>query len=332
MSLTFRAFEPTPVDFELHARLYSAHSPEDAIDAGHVQRTTDAHAAKFEYERVFAYLDGEPVASMHVSKPLWFDSPHMTYHTVSSDPSIWDTKWHEELWNLNEKRAMSKGRSMLLAFSSTLQPYDEAWLREHGYEQTQMNIHVACDLDAFSVADHAPLLDRLSSEGFEILALQELEDVGVDWRRPFYEMELELDQDIPVPEPLLPEPFEEFAERSKNPLRYPLDSLFVARQNGELVGVSMLYPSRVVPERMHTGLTGVRRPYRRKGLARAMKVRAMQWAKEHGKRTVFADNEQDNPMLQLNRSLGFAEFKREYSFQKVILREDLSQSDREPLS
>jgi GNAT superfamily N-acetyltransferase len=57
---------------------------------------------------------------------------------------------------------------------------------------------------------------------------------------------------------------------------------------------------------LRTGLTGVRRAYRRRGLALALKVRSLAFAKEQGYRRVITENESNNRgMLHINEELGF---------------------------
>ncbi len=58
---------------------------------------------------------------------------------------------------------------------------------------------------------------------------------------------------------------------------------------------------------MYTGFTGVLREYRGRGIAWALKLRALTWAKERGYREVRTWNSTRNaPMLGINVALGFA--------------------------
>ena len=71
------------------------------------------------------------------------------------------------------------------------------------------------------------------------------------------------------------------------------------------VGLSQLWYS-PEPDMLRTGLTGVRRAYRRRGLALALKVRSLAFAKQQGYRRVITDNESNNRgMLHINEQLGF---------------------------
>jgi mycothiol synthase len=58
--------------------------------------------------------------------------------------------------------------------------------------------------------------------------------------------------------------------------------------------------------KLATGLTGVRREWRRQGIALALKIAGLHYAREHGYTTVTTSNASNNdPILALNRQLGF---------------------------
>jgi len=69
--------------------------------------------------------------------------------------------------------------------------------------------------------------------------------------------------------------------------------------------MSQLWLIPAQPRRLQTGLTGVSRMHRRRGLATALKVRAIAGAKDSGFETIRTDNEENNPMYMLNVKLGF---------------------------
>jgi mycothiol synthase len=52
-------------------------------------------------------------------------------------------------------------------------------------------------------------------------------------------------------------------------------------------------------------VTTTRREYRRRGIATALKVHIIQFAKARGVQEIFTTNDAQNPMYQLNLALGF---------------------------
>ncbi len=59
------------------------------------------------------------------------------------------------------------------------------------------------------------------------------------------------------------------------------------------------------PSKVYVGVTGVARAYRRRGIATVLKLRTIQFAQEVGARWIETENEENNPMYQLNLKLGF---------------------------
>ena len=105
------------------------------------------------------------------------------------------------------------------------------------------------------------------------------------------------------PEP----PFSETGFRNQlfeGPLAAPELSL-VALVGGAPVSVTINV--RRGPSRVHTAFTGTDRPWRRKGIARALKAAALLRARDAGVRVMLTANDGTNvPMLRLNQWMGYA--------------------------
>ncbi|MCP4703871.1 MAG: GNAT family N-acetyltransferase, partial [candidate division Zixibacteria bacterium] len=103
------------------------------------------------------------------------------------------------------------------------------------------------------------------------------------------------------------------------------DSYFIALENGNYIGVSVLFKFKQNKD-LYTGLTGVRRPYRRRGIATCLKVKAIEYAKKHNFAKIGTDNQSTNkPMRDLNDKLGF---KKQYDwicYKKVIRQENATE-------
>jgi GNAT superfamily N-acetyltransferase len=84
------------------------------------------------------------------------------------------------------------------------------------------------------------------------------------------------------------------------------DGSFVARVGGDVVGFSGLVPG-PQPGTLTATMTSVRPDAQRRGIATALKQRALAYAKRGGYRTVFALS--PNPAMQaLNERLGFSRY------------------------
>ena len=84
------------------------------------------------------------------------------------------------------------------------------------------------------------------------------------------------------------------------------DAIFVALADGEVIGCAGLLPDTDEPGRAEHALTAVRRDWRRRGVAAALKRCTLAWAAEHGLREVYTWTQRGNDdMRALNTHLGF---------------------------
>lgn len=83
-------------------------------------------------------------------------------------------------------------------------------------------------------------------------------------------------------------------------------AMFVALAGGEVIGCAGLLPDTDDPGRAEHALTAVRRDWRRRGVAAALKRTSLAWAASHGLREVYTWTQRGNDgMRALNTSLGF---------------------------
>ena len=119
-----------------------------------------------------------------------------------------------------------------------------------------------------------------------------------------WRLEMDVASDLPLPYPFVETPFESFSKMILDP-EVDLSSYFLLVEDGKLKGLSQVWPSRVNRKLAATGLTGVRREFRRQRVASRLKQHAINWAAARGIERIFTDNEENNPMYQLNLQLGF---------------------------
>jgi len=125
------------------------------------------------------------------------------------------------------------------------------------------------------------------------------------FRRELYEVAAEVEADVPSVsgvEPSIP-PFEDWCRRSfKTAL---LEHSFVARAGGEIVAYAILGATADARVAFHE-MTGVRRAWRGRGLAKALKLAQIASARAAGVRELSAMNEETNaPMRAINAALGY---------------------------
>ena len=178
------------------------------------------------------------------------------------------------------------------------------FLQDRGFIEDMRSFESRLDVSAFDPAPYVGAEAQVRALGIEFKTLRELEDQPGHWQK-HYELTQELRADVPSSEPRT------HLEKSvwlsaflKNPglLR---DAYLVALKDGEYIGVTTLRSSQS-ESGLTTGMTGVKREYRRQGVALALKVKSIIWAKENGYPSIKTWNEANNRgMLGINERLGF---------------------------
>ena len=91
----------------------------------------------------------------------------------------------------------------------------------------------------------------------------------------------------------------------------------MAYVDGELAALTMLRVDRP-SGRAQNNLTGVRRQYRGRGLARLLKTHSLHRVAQAGATSAITDNDETNaPMLAVNRSLGYRHLVRRVEWERT---------------
>lgn len=207
--------------------------------------------------------------------------------------------------------------SVLQSFTREDRPVAIDFLTRRGFEVTLREQYSKLDLERFDPAGFADTVESVRRSGIEILSATELAGRDPDWVRRAWELNGEIIPDVPDDDTLVNEPFAEFAKLFEHPAYLP-DGYFIAVDGDRFVGVSSVWRNRAKEGELFTRLTGVVRSHRRRGIATALKVRAAGFAKSMGATTIATDNEENNPMYDLNVALGFEPTNAWLQFRKEL--------------
>ena len=113
-------------------------------------------------------------------------------------------------------------------------------------------------------------------------------------------------RDVPIPDTPTDTPYDQWlAFEMKNPNLIP-QAYMIAKDGDNYVGTSVVWRLKKEPRSLYQGLTGVLREYRGKGIAVALKLRVLDFARKNGFDNIRTFNASTNEgMLAINMKLGF---------------------------
>jgi len=270
----------TDADLELWAAVKTAVMPEEPISAGELRRL-----AKPERLLLLAERGGEPAGCAIASPSSWagccFVGPRV----------------------LPEHRRRGVGTALLRAASAHARVLGRHELIAHAGDEGALAF--ASRFGLVEIDRQVELVRPLGVErkpecpaGVELVSIAARPDL----LEGAYAVAVATYPDFALPEPIAPDPFDEWAAEEG---RLPEGS-FVALAGNEVVGYSGLVPREPTPEVVEQGLTAVRREWRRRGVATALKRAVLAWAAGAGFREVVTWTQAGNEaMIALNESLGF---------------------------
>lgn len=169
-----------------------------------------------------------------------------------------------------------------------------------------------CDLSQFD-----GLHEKVQKTGVVITTLSERLQNDPDIYRKIYDADWEISRDEPGTEDDTRTPFDEFIGWMQSDNLIP-EAYFIAHHNDDVVGSSFAVAT-AEDTVLQTGFTGVKRAYRRKGIATAMKVAVTQYAKDNGFTHIRTSNEVSNrPMLAINELLGYERKPSQLSYELTL--------------
>ncbi|MBC8174099.1 MAG: GNAT family N-acetyltransferase [Candidatus Marinimicrobia bacterium] len=179
------------------------------------------------------------------------------------------------------------------------------FLEKHQFKLIQREPVSHLRIDSFDFKKYEWVFSEMKAQGIQLFLLSQLQEIDPVWDRKLWELDWEIVQDIPSPDPPTRQPFEIWKKHELESPNYNPDTWIVAVDGDRYVGMSNLNTSQAEPEKTFTDLTGVVRSHRRKYIATAMKIRGIKAAKKYGTKIIVTENEENNPMFYLNIQLGF---------------------------
>ncbi|MBX3015295.1 MAG: GNAT family N-acetyltransferase [Caldilineaceae bacterium] len=192
------------------------------------------------------------------------------------------------------------------------------FVQKRGFSQVMRSPVSQLTLATFDPTPFVSTADAVQASGIVIHSAAALSQFDPDYRQKIYALDWQCTLDEPLPDAPSKPPFDQYVKFFFDNPRFVPAGCFIAVDQGTYVGMSNLFRNLTQTTAIDTGFTAVLRTHRRRGIATALKLRAIEYAQQQAYQTIKTSNEENNPMFAINVMLGFEPLPAWLDFQKLF--------------
>jgi len=275
----------------LSLQAYNAVWPYEAVTLAEVH---SFQASLLDYVDLLARADGELAGSGFAA--ITPHRPELVMALVTVVPSKRHRGVGSAFYDAISEWSLERGLDTIEAVVADDDPDSLAFAQRRSFVEDRREKGVALDLMTIEPPAVEP------PPGVEIVTWAERPELA----RGMYEVALEASPDIPGGEHDQVEPFEDWLVHEMQGSGDLPEATFVAVAGDEVVGYAKFSLTAAQPRTAHHDLTGVKRAWRGRGVARALKTTQIAWAKANGYEELRTRNDERNaPIRRLNAQFGY---------------------------
>ena len=260
-------------------------------------------------DRILLYKDEVLIGAMYYSQGR-SENNRTTFFTLNIDPKYNTHESRELLYNrmLDEIKLFDSNKILTGIYDHPNYNLVKQFLIDNQFKLVQTNREYSCDIRNVNIEKYQPLIKKLEEEGIKF---HDSKEEMKDWPNHYKKLEQLIwtySQDFPIPEGVshTRTPFEQALKTQLDFEENYYGTEIIAVKDDEYIGSTDLEVYyKTEPHKAWTGGLGVLKNFRRKGIATALKIKAIERLLNKDITEVRTDNEENNPMYKINLELGF---------------------------
>ncbi|HZY47103.1 MAG TPA: GNAT family N-acetyltransferase [Candidatus Bathyarchaeia archaeon] len=303
--LKFRDFQPS--DYPRLVEILNAIYPQDLISIQE-QRAFDEGIDKSKYLlRRFASLDpnGRVLGFGQIRHELDAYHPRKFLLNIFVDPADQEKGVRERMYHKVEEDLDGLRAILATVMVKEDLPGQLEFYHHRGFRESARIWESRLDLRTFDPTKFQPYIEKAEKEGirFTDLAKERSQSGSL---KGLHELVQLITADMPREGEFTPVSYEQYETLVLNSPRSMPEGYIIAKHGSEFVGMSDVFKNEKEPRVLTQDDTGVRREYRGRGIATALKLKVIEFAQRNWYEMIKTWNDSTNPaMLAVNTKLGF---------------------------
>ena len=320
--IDIKNFTESDIEFQEVTRLYNLVSHDEQAHADEMKEGWAIIDKSLKRDRLLLYKDDKVLGYLGYAQGR--DENHQNcYFNIFIDPDHNGNGYRQLLYDkmLNDVKVFNCNRLYADIYEhSNYDNFKKFLILNKFYIGLKIR-ESSLNLEDVDLNKYYPLLEKLDSKGIKFYDAKNKMQDFLNHYEKLEELKWKYGKDFPMPEGIAHtrEPFKQFMKYQKlfEEKRYGIE--IVAVDNDKYIGSTDIH---VFPKsdqhKAWTGSLGVLREYRRQGIATALKIKAFEKLRQKDVRVVRTDNEENNPMYNINVTLGFTPEPYCFEYQKEI--------------
>ncbi len=246
-----------------------------------------------------------------------------SFFNIVIDPQYNNHGYRAILYNemIKEVKKFNCNRLFSNIYDHSNYQHYQRLLINSNFKLVQTNREYSCNIRLINTNKYKPLINKLESEGIKFYDSRDEMKKFPDHYRKLEELIYTYEKDIPHPQEIkiTRTPFEQAMKMQIDFEENCYGVEIVAVKDGQYIGSTdvEVFP-KSEPHKGWTGALGVLKEFRRRGIATALKIKAIEALLKKGITEVRTDNEENNPMYKINVALGFKSVPSSLEYMKEI--------------
>jgi GNAT superfamily N-acetyltransferase len=297
-----------PDDYPRLAAIAAAIDPLESRGAEWFRERDENWNARLLRHHLVAERDGLVVGWGEVGHGWWAYHPRKFHLRLNVDPACQREGIGSSLYaSLTDYVEANWNPRQIAAEASELHPSSIAFLEHRGFAEVHRRWDATLSVDRAHLDRLNAALQRVADQGLTVVTLTEERRRRAErFDQDVFDFEQRVYLDEPGYDPEGSLQFDQFVAVELNPKTRVDAGSFLALDGSRIVGISRLRYDSGGERILHVGFTGVEAAYRGRGIALALKLLTVDFARREGFAAIRTENDSSNaPMLRINLGIGF---------------------------